>query len=104
MVKKVLLCSSVILLALAIHAAAAQMWMPNLFVDHMVVQRDKPLLVWGWAEPGEQMRVTLHRDTQIAAKVSDIGHSLEAQARAEGGRPMDFTDEALARYRAEKKC
>lgn len=30
----------------------------NLFQSNMVVQRDKPIVVWGWAAPGEQVTVT----------------------------------------------
>ncbi len=30
----------------------------NLFQTNMVVQRDKPIHVWGWAAPGEQINVT----------------------------------------------
>jgi sialate O-acetylesterase len=30
----------------------------NVFQTNMVLQRDKPIHVWGWAEPGEQVTVT----------------------------------------------
>jgi len=33
--------------------------MPSLFSDHMVLQRDVPLRVWGWAAPGERVGVGL---------------------------------------------
>jgi len=29
----------------------------NVFQSHMVVQREKPIHVWGWADPGEQVTV-----------------------------------------------
>jgi sialate O-acetylesterase len=32
--------------------------LPNVFSDHMVLQRDKPLPVWGWADPGEVVTVS----------------------------------------------
>ena len=35
------------------------MRLPKIFGDHMVLQRDKPINVWGWAEPGEDVKVTL---------------------------------------------
>ena len=31
--------------------------LPKLFGDHMVLQRDKPIKVWGWANPGETVSV-----------------------------------------------
>ncbi len=42
--------------------ARAEVTMPAIFSDHMVLQQEKPLPVWGWADPGEVVRV------QIAAQ------------------------------------
>jgi sialate O-acetylesterase len=33
--------------------------LPHLFSDHMVIQRGEPIEVWGWAEPGERISVSL---------------------------------------------
>ena len=33
--------------------------LPHLFSDHMVLQRDTDLRVWGWADPGEPIEVSL---------------------------------------------
>ena len=43
-----------------------------LFSDHMVLQRDMPVPVWGTASPGELVKVTLN------------GHSLSTRADADG--------------------
>ena len=37
--------------------AAADVRLPKLFTDHMLVQRDKPVPVWGWADAGEVVGV-----------------------------------------------
>lgn len=37
--------------------ARGEVRLPNIFGDHMVVQRDKPVRVWGWAKPGEKVTV-----------------------------------------------
>ena len=42
--------------------------LPRIFGDHMVVQRGRPVPVWGWVRPGERVTVTL------------AGASVEAQA------------------------
>jgi sialate O-acetylesterase len=42
----------------------AQPVIPHLFSDHMVLQRDEPIVVWGWADPGEKISVTLGVNTQ----------------------------------------
>lgn len=39
--------------------AIAQLRLPRFFTDHMVLQRHKPIKVWGWAEPGETVSVRL---------------------------------------------
>lgn len=33
--------------------------LPHILGDHMVLQRDRPIHVWGWAAPGERIEVTL---------------------------------------------
>jgi sialate O-acetylesterase len=38
----------------------------NLFQSNMVLQRDKPVAVWGWAAPGEQVTVSFAGQTQTA--------------------------------------
>ena len=35
----------------------ADVRLPKIFGDHMVLQRDSPLPIWGWAEPNEQVIV-----------------------------------------------
>ena len=37
----------------------AQLSLPRFFTDHMVLQRDKPIKVWGWAEAGATVTVRL---------------------------------------------
>lgn len=34
----------------------------RIFTDHMVLQQDKPICVWGWAGPGAKVTVTLTQD------------------------------------------
>jgi len=41
--------------------------LPNIFGNHMVLQRGKPVTVWGWAEPGESVKVTFAGQSQTAA-------------------------------------
>lgn len=40
------------------HAFADVTW-PAIFSEHMVLQQDRSLPVWGWAEPGEEVKVSL---------------------------------------------
>lgn len=43
--------------AALISSAPAAVRLPSLFTDHLVLQRDKPVPVWGKAEPGEEVVV-----------------------------------------------
>ena len=43
----------------------------NLFQSGMVVQRDKPIRVWGWADPGETVAVVFAGQTQSATAAAD---------------------------------
>jgi sialate O-acetylesterase len=40
-------------------ALRAEPRLPHLFSDHMVLQRDSELRIWGWADPGESIEVSL---------------------------------------------
>jgi hypothetical protein len=45
--------------------------LPALFSDHMVVQNNAYVPVWGWAEPGDEITVTLADQTAATTTVSD---------------------------------
>jgi sialate O-acetylesterase len=55
--KRTTLFVTVLLLALPAALCAADLKLAAIFSDHMVLQREKPAPVWGWAEPGEQLVV-----------------------------------------------
>lgn len=37
--------------------------LPNVLSDHAVLQRERPVRVWGWADPSEQVSVQFHRQS-----------------------------------------
>ncbi len=59
----------------------ADVRLPALFADHAVLQRDRPLPVWGWADPGEKVLVTLgkERAEAVATKEGRWQATLKAQ-------------------------
>lgn len=60
---KVLLSCLCISGLLAAGYAAADVSLPRLVSDGAVLQRDKPIVLWGWADDGEQVSVTLGKQT-----------------------------------------
>ncbi|MCL4204155.1 MAG: hypothetical protein KJ000_16865 [Pirellulaceae bacterium] len=55
-----------IFVACATVAQAERLKVHNIFSSHMVLQRDKPIKVWGWATPGETVTVKLGEETAKA--------------------------------------
>src|SRR6266498_3688284 len=51
--------------------ARAEVKLPALFSDHVVLQCDVTVPVWGWAEPNENVSVTLGPQTQSARAAAD---------------------------------
>jgi sialate O-acetylesterase len=45
---------------LVVGAASADVRLPRLIGDHMVLQRDSKVAIWGKADPGEEIRVDFH--------------------------------------------
>jgi sialate O-acetylesterase len=52
--------------------SAADLRLPALFSDHMVLQREKPLAIWGWADAGEEISVEFASQKKTA-KADDAG-------------------------------
>ncbi|MBF0246054.1 MAG: sialate O-acetylesterase [Planctomycetes bacterium] len=46
--------------------------MPRVFSEHMVLQREVEAPVWGWAEPGVEIRVTL-AGSSVSTRAGDAG-------------------------------
>ena len=64
---------------------------PHIFGDHMVVQRQKPVVVWGWAEPGEQVRVQLGDHVQAGQADGEGKWKVVLGAMEANSTPMTMT-------------
>ena len=52
---------------LALRAPAkSEVRIPKILSSHAVLQRDQPIHIWGWAEPGERVSASMNGATQIA--------------------------------------
>ena len=60
----------------------------NAFQSNMVVQRNKPVVIWGWAEPGETVSVSF-AEKEVTAKTSqDRSWKVEFPAMKENSEPL----------------
>ena len=64
--------------------AAADVRMPRVFTDNMMLQRDKPVRVWGWAEAGESVNVALSGKTAATKADASGAWKVELPALKEG--------------------
>lgn len=77
-------------LALAlVPAASAEVKLPSILSDHAVLQREAPIHIWGWADPGES--VTLNFRAQQRSAVADrLGHWEVYLAPEHAGGPYEL--------------
>ncbi len=52
-------------------AMASPLRLPNIFGSHMVLQRELPVIIWGWAEAGEAVEVSLGQQKKSTRSNSD---------------------------------
>jgi sialate O-acetylesterase len=68
--------AAVILAGLAALAGAqpaqAEIRLPNVISDHAVLQRERPIHVWGWATPGAHLTARFHEQT-VKADADQLG-------------------------------
>src|ERR1700761_908856 len=72
--------------------AFAQVKLPRLISDGMVLQRDKPLRIWGWASPGEKVAISIGQQQLNTVTDQQGKWATELKAIPAGGPyQMDIT-------------
>src|SRR5258708_38055375 len=61
-----------VLLWLICSSAVGQVKVPRLISDGMVLQREIPIRIWGWASPGEKVTVKFDGET-VTGETDDRG-------------------------------
>ncbi|MGV3540337.1 MAG: sialate O-acetylesterase, partial [Rufibacter sp.] len=64
--------------------------LPRLVSDGMVLQRNQPLTLWGWASPGEKVSLTFQKKQYQATTAPDGKWQIKLPAQPAGG-PFEFT-------------
>jgi sialate O-acetylesterase len=55
-------CVAMVTLFLTTNLAQADVRLPGFFSDHMILQRDQPNFIWGWADPEEKVTLRFNGD------------------------------------------
>lgn len=71
-------------------SAAADVRLPAIFGDNMVLQRGVKRQIWGWADPGEEVTVTFG-NFQISTKTNDQGRWITLIDPVEAEGPTTLT-------------
>jgi sialate O-acetylesterase len=79
-----------VLVAVCPLARAAELFLPSIYSDYMILQRDRPVPIWGWASPGEEVTVAFAGQQATAVSRSDgrWEATLSPLDAASGGRPL----------------
>lgn len=72
-------------------AIAEGLCVSNLFQTNMVLQRDKPIAVWGWAAPGEEVTVSFGGSEATAVAGDDRRWRAELAAVPVSHEPLQMT-------------
>lgn len=78
------------ILAFSALSACAQVRLPNVLSSHMVLQRDRPIHVWGWANPGENVAIDFH-GVHGNATADALGHWSVSLPPEQAGGPFSLT-------------
>lgn len=64
--------------------------LPRLISDNMVLQREKPIILWGWADAGEKVTVQFNKQTK-SVKTDKSGKWLITLGAEQAGGPFIMT-------------
>jgi sialate O-acetylesterase len=83
--------------------AAADFRLASALSDHMVLQREKPVAVWGWADAGESVTVAFGGQTKSATAGTDGKWSLKLDALAASAEPRTLVVTGKGGHKVEVK-
>jgi sialate O-acetylesterase len=72
-------------------AIGEKLCLHNLFQSNMVLQRDKPIPIWGWASPGEKVSVSFAGQTKEAKAEKDRIWKVSLSAMEANAEPQTLT-------------
>ena len=85
-----LLCALALIAEFSAGVARAEVRLPQVFGSHMVLQQEQPIVLWGWATPGETVKVQLGESTQ-STKANERGEWKTSLAAMKAAGPLTLT-------------
>lgn len=74
-----------VLMLLAAPYLYAEVSLAKVFSDHMVLQRDQPIHIWGWAKPGEKIEASFDSESTSTIAADNGVWEIFFQPRRAGG-------------------
>jgi len=72
-------------------AASAEVRLANIIGSNMVLQREMPVPIWGWADAGEKVTVKFAGQTKTATAAADGKWTVKLDALETSAKPADMT-------------
>lgn len=85
LVKSLAYAAILFLLSATVTSTSAQVKLPSLLRDSMVLQRDQPIHIWGWAAPGEKITLQFNNSRINTAAASTGKWAASLPATKAGG-------------------
>ena len=82
--------ATLLALAFSMLQAGGEVRLPGVFSSHMVLQREKPLVIWGWAQPRETVTIKLANESR-QAQANDRGEWKVTLPAMQAGGPYGIT-------------
>lgn len=89
-----LLCQCFFLAALFATAAYAELRLPAIFSDHMILQRGAPNPVWGWADAGSRVAVRFAGQSHSTTAAPDGKWMIRLDSLEASAEPREFSVDA----------
>ena len=77
-------------LMLSIFASEAAVRLPSVITDGMVIQRNEPVKIWGWADSGEEVTVSWKKE-KVTATADESGRWIVTLSPSKAGGPYTMT-------------
>ncbi|TWU58163.1 sialate O-acetylesterase [Rubripirellula reticaptiva] len=82
---------AVVLICIGAADVQADVRLPGFFADHMVIQQQKPIRIWGWDNAGQRVTVSIG-ESSVTATAGDSGKwSAELPAMTASNQPQALT-------------